>query len=138
MPGVPLPHYEADLDSTGIRHQETTPKSHREGKRMKDEERVYGTEYWLHKTTRMEHLREFMRRAAGYVTGALAVLMITFVIGLSIKMVFERPALLTQMASGVINGVGIAIGTLLGGAVVLRFKTARKFIRRVISAEADQ
>ena len=75
--------------------------------------------------------------AISYCTGAVSIAVILFVIVTAIRMAWTDASARDHVASGVLNGVGVAIGTLAGGAIVMRFKAARQFVRRIIK-EAEE
>lgn len=83
------------------------------------------------------NIRKFGKAGASYLTGGLALVIIVSVAIKALYLAATKPEILEQMAAGVLNGTGIAIGSLIGGAIVLRFKTARKFLRRILKEEND-
>lgn len=83
-------------------------------------------------------MRRFFVRCGSYTTGAVSVVIIGFVMVAAIRMAFVDPTARNHVASGVLNGVGVAIGTLAGGAIVMRFKSARKFVRRIVKEDENE
>jgi len=68
-----------------------------------------------------------------YVLGmvALMVVVASVVAALCVG-VTNGSASLLNLANSTLSGIGIAIGGMLGSALVLRFKSARKFIGNVV------
>jgi len=74
-----------------------------------------------------------MKRILTYLTGALAILIVgSAAMSALVYAVLHRSETLQNLASSTLSGVGMAIGGCLGSALVLRFKTAREFIKKLI------
>lgn len=86
----------------------------------------------------MNTMKRYFWKGVSYLTGTAALVIIAAVSVMAVLHVVHDPKVLDQLAVGVLNGTGVAIGTLVGGAVVLRFKTARQFIRKIFREEDDQ
>ena len=70
-----------------------------------------------------------MRKLLTYLTGALALLIVTAsVVSALVYATTHGTETLTNLANSTLSGIGIAIGGCLGSALILRFKAARRFI----------
>jgi hypothetical protein len=78
-------------------------------------------------------LRRIAGRAFAYVSGGLALLIvgISAASGLAYAAV-HRSETLINLGTSTLQGIGVAIGGCLGGALLLRFKAARRFVKGVI------
>ncbi len=78
--------------------------------------------------------RPTVKQLFGYLTGtlALAVVAASAVSALTYA-VLHRSETLLNLATSTLQGVGVAIGGCLGSALVLRFKTARRFVKGVLN-----
>jgi len=81
--------------------------------------------------------KRFSYKAMAYGTGTLSLGVILFVVITAVHMAWTDSTARNHVAAGVLNGTGMAIGTLVGGAIVMRFKSARKFVRRIFSEEEE-
>lgn len=73
------------------------------------------------------------RRAIAYTTGAFALLLVAASAVMAIIYATTHSTeTLNKFASSTISGIGIAIGGCLGSALILRFKSARDFIRSLL------
>ena len=82
--------------------------------------------------------KRYFWKGISYLTGTASILVIAAITIMALRHAIRQPSVLEQMAIGVLNGTGVAIGTLVGGAVVLRFKSARQFIRKIFKEDEDQ
>lgn len=74
-----------------------------------------------------------MKRAFTYVAGALALVVVTASVGSAlIYAVTNSKETLGNLATSTLQGVGVAIGGVLGSALILHFKVGRRFIADVI------
>ena len=74
-----------------------------------------------------------MKRLIAFVTGALALLVVAGATGSAITYaVMHGTATLVNLGNSALSGVGMAIGGCLGSALVLRFKSARRYIRHIL------
>jgi len=74
-----------------------------------------------------------VRKTVEYVTGAVALLIVAAAVVLALIYAIKHGvATLDELAAGTLQGVGCAIGGLIGGALVLRFQTARDFLHNLI------
>ncbi len=74
-----------------------------------------------------------MGKILGYVTGAIALLVVIISIGAAlVSAVTHGLDTLQNLATSTLQGVGVAIGGVLGGALIMRFKSARKFLADVV------
>jgi uncharacterized membrane protein YfcA len=67
-----------------------------------------------------------------YITGtfALAIVAVAAVSALTYAATHHRETI-HSLALGTLNGLGMSIGGLLGSYFILRFKSARRFVRRI-------
>lgn len=80
-----------------------------------------------------------MQRMIGYVTGAFALLLVAAsAVSALTYAVLHRSETLTNLATSTLSGVGIAVGGCLGSALILRFKSARRFVHGFIHEVADK
>ncbi len=74
-----------------------------------------------------------MTKILSYVTGAFALLVVTTsIIAALIYAVANGMATLSNLATSTLTGIGMAIGSCLGAALVLRFKAARRYVGSVL------
>ena len=74
-----------------------------------------------------------MHRFLAYATGTLALLIVaTSAASALTYAALHRSETLTNLGTSTLSGVGVAIGGCLGSALLLRFKTARRFVKSVI------
>ncbi len=76
-------------------------------------------------------------KLVSYLTGAfaLAIVAVAAVSALAYAATHHRETI-NSLALGTLNGLGMSIGGLLGSALILRFKSARQFVRRVVDEVA--
>ena len=74
-----------------------------------------------------------MKRLATYVTGTLALLIVTTsVVSALLYAATHHAETLGNLATSTLSGIGMAVGGCLGSALILRFKAARRFIHSVL------
>ncbi len=74
-----------------------------------------------------------MQRLLAYFSGALALIVVAAAaVSALTYAAMHRSETLLNLATSTLSGVGMAIGGCLGSALVLRFKTARRFVRNVV------
>jgi uncharacterized membrane protein YfcA len=74
-----------------------------------------------------------MSKLITYLTGAFALgIVVAAVISAVIYSVQHNTETLLNLATSTIQGVGVSIGGIVGSAIVLRFKAARHFIKRLL------
>ena len=74
-----------------------------------------------------------VQRLIAYGTGALALVVVAAAAGSAITCaVMHGTETLTHLGNSALQGIGMAIGGCLGSALVLRFKTARKYVRSIL------
>jgi hypothetical protein len=74
-----------------------------------------------------------MKKLATYATGTLALLIVaTATITAIHYAIMHNAETLTNLATSTLQGIGVAIGGCLGGALILRFQAARTFVRHFI------
>ena len=74
-----------------------------------------------------------MQRLLAYLSGALALTVVTAAaVSALTYAAMHRSETLLNLATSTLSGVGMAIGGCLGSALVLRFKTARRFVSNVV------
>jgi hypothetical protein len=72
-------------------------------------------------------------RALAYVTGACALLIVAVsAVAALCYAATHSSETLQNLASSTLTGVGMAIGGCLGSALILRFKTARLYVRSIL------
>ena len=59
--------------------------------------------------------------------------MATSVVAALVYAVLNGMATLHELAAGVLQGVGVAIGGLLGSALIMRYQSARGFLRQLVT-----
>jgi uncharacterized membrane protein YfcA len=73
-----------------------------------------------------------------YVTGFFALLIVaTAIISAATYAVTHNRETLHSLATGTLNGLGMAVGGVVGSFIVLRFKAARRFVRRIFDEAAE-
>jgi len=74
-----------------------------------------------------------IRKLVEYSTSAIALLLVAAsVVGALIYAVEHGLATLEELATGTLQGIGVAIGGLIGGALVMRFEAARTFLKNLL------
>lgn len=74
-----------------------------------------------------------MKKLISYLTGAAAVVIV--VVSIIAAIVYagsDSLATLSKLTTSCLSGIGMAIGGCLGGALILRFKSARRLVLNVI------
>ena len=79
-----------------------------------------------------------MKRFIAYVTGCIALIAVSAAVLATIHFLATDSNASTKIASSMLGGVGSAMGVFLGGALVLRFKTARVFLKKLSYDREDQ
>jgi uncharacterized membrane protein YfcA len=71
-------------------------------------------------------------KLVSYITGAfaLAIVAIAAISALAYAATHHRETI-NSLALGTLNGLGMSIGGLLGSYLILRFRSARRFVRRI-------
>ena len=73
------------------------------------------------------------KRTVAYTTGACALLIVTVsAVAALLYAATHGPETLNNLATSTLTGIGMAIGGCLGSALILRFKTARQYVRSVL------
>jgi hypothetical protein len=71
--------------------------------------------------------------ATGYILGAIALILVGASASTAIYYASLHPlATINNFASSTLSGIGMAIGGCMGSALILRFKSAREFVRSFI------
>lgn len=74
-----------------------------------------------------------IRKLVEYSTSAIALLLVAAsVVGALVYAVKHGLATLEELATGTLQGIGVAIGGLIGGALVMRFEAARTFLKNLL------
>ena len=74
-----------------------------------------------------------IRKCVDYCASGLAVLLVAAsVVGAIIYAVQHGMSVLQELATGTLQGIGCAIGGLLGSALIMRFQTARDFLKNLL------
>jgi hypothetical protein len=74
-----------------------------------------------------------MKRLIAFATGALALVVVAGAAGSAITYaVMHGAQTLSLLGNSALSGIGMAIGGCLGSAVVLRFKTARRYVHHLL------
>jgi hypothetical protein len=74
-----------------------------------------------------------MQRFIGYVTGGFALALVACAaVSALVYAAVHRSETLQNLASSTLTGVGMAIGGCVGGALILRFKIARRFVKNLV------
>lgn len=64
-----------------------------------------------------------------YITGCIALIVVSAAILATIHFMATNPKANTELASSMLKGIGSVMGAFIGGALILRFKSARRFLR---------
>lgn len=78
-----------------------------------------------------------MKTLISLLTGTVAVVAITGVVVIALYYLANTPKGQSELAISLLKGAGTVIGAAIGGLLVLRFKTARRFIRNLFTGEDD-
>jgi len=78
-----------------------------------------------------------MKTLISYVTGCIALIAVSAAVLATLYFMVTKPEAGTKLASSMLGGVGSAMGAFIGGALILRFKSARRFLRRVFQEEHE-
>lgn len=74
-----------------------------------------------------------MKRLIAFVTGGVALVLVAAATGSALTYaILHGTEALTALGNAALQGVGIAIGGCLGGALVMRFKVARHYVKNVL------
>lgn len=74
-----------------------------------------------------------MQRLIAYATGIFALLLVAAsAISALTYAALHHSETLQNLATSTLSGVGMAIGGCLGSALILRFKTARRFVKNLV------
>jgi hypothetical protein len=74
-----------------------------------------------------------LKRIATILTGALALALVAASAGSALTYAaLHGTETLTLLGNSALQGIGIAIGGCLGGAIILRFKAARRFVKSIV------
>ena len=74
-----------------------------------------------------------IRKTDEYSMSALALIVVAGSVVLALVYALTHGlATLNELASGTLQGVGVAVGGLIGSALIMRFKVARKFLQNLI------
>ena len=74
-----------------------------------------------------------MKKLLTYVTGALALLVVTVsAISAIYFAAISGTETIKNLALSTLNGIGIAVGGCLGSALILRFQSARDFLKNLV------
>jgi uncharacterized membrane protein YfcA len=74
-----------------------------------------------------------MKRLIAFVTGALALVVVAGAAGSAVTYaVMHGTETLVHLGNSTLSGVGMAIGGCLGSALVLRFKSARRYVHHLL------
>ncbi len=74
-----------------------------------------------------------MKRIIAYTTGALALLIVAASAASAlVYATMHWQETLHTLASGVLQGAGMAVGSLVGGYLVLRYQAARGFLKTLV------
>jgi uncharacterized membrane protein YfcA len=74
-----------------------------------------------------------MKRLIAFVTGALALVVVAGAAGSAVTYaVMHGTETLVHLGNSALSGVGMAIGGCLGSALVLRFKSARRYVHHLL------
>jgi len=78
-----------------------------------------------------------MKSLISYVTGCIALIAVSSAVLATLYFMATKPEAGTKLASSMLGGVGSAMGAFIGGALILRFKSARRFIRHILHEEHE-
>lgn len=79
-----------------------------------------------------------MKRTIAYLTGALALLIVTASAASALVYATTHwSETLHTLASGVLQGAGMAVGGLVGSFLVMRFQAARGFLKTLVADVAS-
>jgi uncharacterized membrane protein YfcA len=74
-----------------------------------------------------------MQKLAMYLTGSLALLIVaTSIVSALVYASTHGTETLQNLATSTLSGIGVAIGGVLGSALILRFQAARTFIKTLV------
>lgn len=74
-----------------------------------------------------------MHKLIAYVTGTISlVIVIAAAVSATTYAVANGSETFSKLGTATLSGIGVAVGGGIGGALLLRFKMARQFIRSVI------
>ena len=72
-----------------------------------------------------------------YLIAIITFLVVSYSIAYVIGYFSTHPEVGTKLALSVMQGIGTAVGACIGGALILRVKSIRRFIRRLFTEEDD-
>ncbi len=78
-----------------------------------------------------------MKTCISYATGCIALISVSSAILATIHFVATNPDAGSKLAASMLGGIGTAMGACIGGALILRFKSARRFLRQLFYEKDD-
>lgn len=79
-------------------------------------------------------MRAKLQRLIAYSTGALALIIVAAATGSAVTYAaMHGTETLTLLGNSALSGIGMAVGGCLGSALILRFKTARRYVKGVLN-----
>lgn len=72
-----------------------------------------------------------------YITGCVAIILMLAAVIVTVDFITTDPDAGAKLASAVLGGIGSVFGAAIGGALVLRFRASRRFIRKLINEKDD-
>lgn len=76
-----------------------------------------------------------MKTFISYVTGCIALVAVSAAVIATLHFIATQPEAAPKLASSLLGGMGSVMGAFLGGAIILRFKTARRFVQHLFKVE---
>lgn len=78
-----------------------------------------------------------MKTFISYTTGCIALISVSAAVLATLHFLATNPEAGGRLAAAMLGGVGTAMGAFIGSALILRFKTSRRFVHRIIKGEDD-
>lgn len=78
-----------------------------------------------------------MKTLFNYTTGCIALTAVSAAVIATVHFLATNPEAGTKLAISMLGGMGSAMGAFIGGGLILRFKSARHFVHKIIHVDDE-
>lgn len=78
-----------------------------------------------------------MKALVSYFTGCIALISVSAAVLATVHFIATDSGAGLKFATSMLGGIGAAMGACIGGALILRFKSARRFLRQLFYEKDD-